>query len=173
MGVPAVDARRKLGRVPNIEDPDFEPREGAPPGFRAFRARVGYELDSERIGASVWKLPPGESAYPYHFHYSDEELVFVLSGRPTLRTPEGTRVLEVGEAVRFPLGEQGAHQISNPTDEEVRFLAVSTNGAPDIVVYPDSNKVSAAERRPDGSGLRAYFELDGQVDYWKGETAPE
>ncbi len=132
--------------MPNIYDPNFEERDG-PPGFKAFRARVGYELGSERIGASMWKLPPGEAAYPFHFHYSDEELVFVLSGRPTLRTPAGTRTLEPGEVVRFPLGEEGAHQLSNPTDEEVRFLAVSTHGAPDIVVYPDSNKI-CAERAP-------------------------
>jgi uncharacterized cupin superfamily protein len=159
--------------VANIEDPEFQPREGAPAGFRAFRARVGYELGSERIGASVWKLPPGEAAYPYHFHYADEELVFVLRGRPTLRTPEGTRQLEPGEAVHFPLGEAGAHQIANPTDAAVRFLAVSTSGAPDVVVYPDSNKISASERLPEGGGLHTFFDLDTQVDYWKGESAPE
>jgi uncharacterized cupin superfamily protein len=159
--------------VPNIDEPNFEERAGAPPGFRAFRARVGYELGSERLGASVWKLPPGEAAYPFHFHYSDEELVFVLSGRPTLRTPEGKRELEPGEAVRFPLGERGAHQLSNPTEEEVRFLAVSTNGAPDVVVYPDSNKISASERLPEGGGLLTFFDIDSQVDYWKGEATPE
>src|ERR1700761_4910659 len=148
----------------NIEDPDWQLRDG-PPGFRAYRARVGYELGGERIGASMWKLPPGEAAYPFHFHYSDEELVFVLSGRPTLRTPAGTRELEPGEAVR--------HQISTPTDEEVRFLSVSTTGAPDIVVYPDSNKISASERRPEGGGLHTFFDLDSQVDYWEGESAPE
>ena len=159
--------------MPNIDDPDFEAREGAPDGFKAFRARVGYELGSERLGASVWKLPPGETAYPYHFHYSDEELLFVLRGRPTLRTPEGTRELEPGEAVHFPLGERGAHQVSNRTDEEVRFLAVSTNGAADVVVYPDSNKIGAAERLPEGGGLHTFFDLDSQVEYWKGESAPE
>src|ERR1700710_2571275 len=114
--------------MPNIEDPDFRPREGAPPGFRAFRARVGYELGSEGLGASVWKLPPGQAAYPYHFHYSDEELVFVLSGRPTLRRREGAGQLEPGEAIHFPLGEGGAHQVFNATEEEVRFLSVSTHG---------------------------------------------
>jgi uncharacterized cupin superfamily protein len=158
--------------VPNIFDPNFEPR-GGPDGFKAFRARIGYELGSDRVGASMWKLPPGESAYPYHFHYSDEEIVIVLSGRPTLRTPAGARVLEPGEAVHFGLGEDGAHQISNPTDEEVRFLAVSTNGAPDIVVYPDSNKISASERLPDGGGLHTFFDLGSEVGYWDGETPPE
>ena len=158
--------------MPNINDPNWTDR-GGPPGFRAQRARIGYELGAETVGTSLWKLPPGEAAYPFHFHYSDEEIVIVLSGRPSLRTPAGVRQLEEGEAVRFELGEAGAHQVFNPTGEEVRFLAVSTNGAPDVVVYPDSNKISASERLPEGGGLHTFFDLDSQVEYWKGESAPE
>lgn len=90
-----------------------------------------------------------------------------------MRSPEGVRELEEGEAVRFGLGEQGAHQILNPTDQPVRFLALSSNGRPDIVVYPDSDKISAAERRSDGSGLRVFFRRENQVDYWDGEGDPE
>jgi uncharacterized cupin superfamily protein len=157
--------------VPNIEEPDFELRDG-PPGFRAKRARIGYELGSEAVGVSLWELPPGEAAYPYHFHYSDEEVVIVLRGRPTLRTPEGERVLAQGEAVRFDLGPDGAHQIHNPTGETVRFLAVSSHGPPDVVIYPDANKVGVAERGPRSAGFRAYFDLDDQIDYWRGETPP-
>ena len=157
--------------MPNIEEPNLELRDG-PPGFRSKRARIGYELGSETVGVSLWELPPGEAAYPYHFHYSDEEVVIVLRGRTTLRAPEGERVIDLGEAVRFELGPDGAHQVHNPTEETVRFLSVSGNGRPDIVVYPDSNKISAAERPPHGPGLRTYFDLDHQVDYWQGETPP-
>jgi uncharacterized cupin superfamily protein len=117
-------------------------------------------------------MPPGEAAYPYHFHYSDEELVIVLSGRPSLRSPEGTRELEEGEAVRFPLGEEGAHQILNRTDETVTFLAISSHGRPDVVVYPDSDKVGVGERLPKGGGLRGFFPRDAAVDYWTGEKGP-
>jgi uncharacterized cupin superfamily protein len=157
--------------VPNIEEPDFVPRNG-PPGYRAMRARIGYELGSETVGVSLWELPPGEAAYPYHFHYADEEVVIVLRGRPTLRTPEGERVLEQGEAVRFELGPAGAHQLHNPTADPVRFLSVSSNGRPDIIVYPDSNKVGASERNPDGLGFQTFFALDDQIDYWQGEQPP-
>jgi uncharacterized cupin superfamily protein len=157
--------------VPNIEQPNWKER-GGPPGFRCQRARIGHELGSEAVGASLWKLPPGEAAYPFHFHFSDEEIAIVLSGRPSLRTPAGVRQLEQGEAVRFERGEAGAHQIFNPTDEEVRFLAVSSHGAPDIVVYPDSNKIGASERKPDGGGLHAFFDRDDEVDYWQSETPP-
>lgn len=154
--------------MPNIYRPTFEDGE-RPQGFRGRRARVGYELGSELIGASLWELPPGEAAYPYHFHYSDEELVIVLSGRPSLRTPEGTRELEEGEALRFPLGEEGAHQILNPTDAVATFLAISSHGRPDIVVYPDSDKIGVGERLPEGGGLRAFFRRSTGVDYWTDE----
>jgi uncharacterized cupin superfamily protein len=158
--------------MPNIYDPTFEEGE-RPDGFRSRRARIGYELGTERIGCSLWELPPGEAAYPYHFHYSDEELLIVLRGTPTLRAPDGRRRLEEGEAVAFPLGETGAHQLVNETDQTIRFLALSSHGRPDIVVYPDSGKIGVGERLPRGGGLRAFFPRDEAVDYWHGERPPE
>jgi uncharacterized cupin superfamily protein len=154
--------------MPNINEPEFEPGE-RPEGFRAKRARIGYELGTELIGASLWEVPSGEAAYPYHYHYSDEELVIVLSGRPTLRTPEGERELEEGEALRFGLGEEGAHQILNRSEEAVTFLAISSHGRPDVVVYPDSDKIGFGERLPKGGGLRAFFRRGDSVDYFDGE----
>jgi uncharacterized cupin superfamily protein len=155
----------------NINDPEFdEPRERA--GFRAERARLGYQLGTERLGLSLWQLAPGEVAYPFHYHLSEEELLIVLSGSPSLRTPAGWRVLEQGEVVSFPRGEGGAHQLANQSEMPVRFLAVSTNGEPDIVLYPDSNKIGASERLPRGGGLRTFFRLGDAVDYWEGEPPP-
>lgn len=156
----------------NIHKPSFEEGE-RPDGFRSRRARIGYELGTELIGASLWEVPSGEAAYPYHFHYADEELVIVLSGRPSLRTPEGIRELEEGEALRFPLGEEGAHQIVNHSEETATFLAVSSAGRPDVVVRPDANTIGVVERRPGGDGLRLYFKRDDAVDYWEGEHPEE
>lgn len=153
----------------DIYKPDFdEPREHD--GFRARRARIGHQLGTERIGISLWEIPPGQKAYPYHFHLAEEEALIVLEGSPSLRTPAGTRRLNAGEAIRFPTGEEGAHQVSNESEETVRLLAISTHGAPDIVIYPDSGKLSAAERLPDSDGRKHYFRLEDEVDYWDGET---
>lgn len=154
--------------MPNIDDPIFdEPREH--PGFRCKRARLGRQAGSERLGLSLWEVPPGEAAYPYHYHLTEEELLVVLKGSLSLRTPDGWRDLSEGEVVAFPRGEQGAHQLMNRTEQTVRFLSVSTSGEPDIVHYPDSRKVGAFERRKDGGGLRAMFLLADAVDYYVGE----
>lgn len=158
--------------MPNIADPDFdETRERD--GFRARRARIGYQLGTERLGVSLWELAPGQAAYPYHFHLGEEELLVVLAGAPRLRTPDGWRDLAEGEVVSFPRGEEGGHQIVNSSDAPVRFLAVSTNGDPDLIVYPDSGKLGAAERLPSGGGVRKWFRLEDAVDYYDGERPPE
>ena len=155
----------------NINEPLFdEPREH--PGFRCRRARIARQAGSERLGLSLWELPPGEAAYPYHFHYTEEELVLVLAGEPSLRTPQGWRELRDGEVVAFARGEHGGDQLVNRTEETVRFLSFSTSGEPDVVIYPDSGKLGAFERLPDGGGLRAMFRLSDTVDYHDGEQPP-
>jgi len=157
--------------MPNIREPDFDDARDHP-GFRALRARLARQAGSERLGLSLWEVPPGEAAYPYHYHLTEEELVVVLSGRPSLRTASGWRDLEEGEVVAFPRGEASVHQIVNRGDGTVRFLAFSTSGEPDVVVQPDSGKVGAFERRPEGGGMRIWFKGDDAVGYWEGEQAP-
>jgi uncharacterized cupin superfamily protein len=158
--------------VPNIEKPVFdEPREHD--GYRAQRARLSRQAGAERLGMSLWEVPAGEAAYPYHFHYTEEELLVVLEGRPSLRTPEGWRELEQGEVVSCPRGEGGGHQIVNRTDQTVRFLSISTSGEPDIVAYPDSGKLGAFERLPQGGGLSELFRLSEAVDYYDGVEPPQ
>ncbi len=52
------------------------------------------------------------------------------------------------------------------------FIAISSHGRPDIVVYPDSDKLGVGERLPSGGGLRAFFRRADGVGYWDGEKPP-
>ena len=156
----------------NLNQPDFDEPRGVE-GFRARRARLGRQLDSEKLGLSYWELPPGQAAYPYHWHMTEEELLVITQGAPSLRTPVGWRELEEGEVVSFPRGEEGGHQLVNRTDDTVRFLAFSTQPGPDIVMYPDSGKVGTFERRPEGGGFYELFRIEDAVDYHHGEKPPQ
>jgi uncharacterized cupin superfamily protein len=163
--------RREAVPMPNIFEPDFDQRREHP-GFRALRARLGWELGSEGLGVSVWEIEPGEAAYPYHYHLAEEELLVVLLGRPSVRTHGDWRELAPGDVLSFPRGPSGAHQIANWGDVASRFLVISTSGTPDLVVYPDSRKLGAFERLPDRVGVYEVFRLEDAVDYHDGERPP-
>jgi uncharacterized cupin superfamily protein len=163
--------RREASPMPNIFEPDFNQRREHP-GFRALRARLGWQLATQRLGASIWEIEPGEAAYPYHYHLAEEELLVVLLGRPSVRTDGDWRQLVPGDVLSFLRGPAGAHQLANWGDVTARFLAVSTSDTPDLVVYPDSNKLAACERLPDRAGLFEVFRVADAVEYHEGERPP-
>jgi uncharacterized cupin superfamily protein len=136
------------------------PEEGFPQRF-VVREVSGRERSADDlIGCALYEVEPGKQLWPYHFHYGNEEWVVVVSGTPTVRTPDGQRELRAGDVVAFAQGEDGAHTFYNRSPEPARILFFSTlrRGS---VVYPDSDKVGAG-------GL--YFRRSDAVDYWDGES---
>jgi uncharacterized cupin superfamily protein len=120
---------------PNLFDPDWE-FEGAREGDGVTRAaRIGAQVGGQRLGASLYELESGAMASPLHFHHGSEDMLFVLTGEPTLRTGTGDadeRVLATGEIVSFPAGRAGTHQILNRSDAPARVLICSTNDLPEV-----------------------------------------
>ena len=108
-------------------------------------------VGGDALGASVYELPPGGFVL-YHFHHGSEELLIVLRGRPTLRTPDGERQLEPGAVVHFPKGPAGARMLRNDTDEPVRFVMAGTRYSPEVVEYPDLGQVTAQSRHESQTG---------------------
>jgi uncharacterized cupin superfamily protein len=143
----------------NLHDDADWPPERERAGWRLRRKRLGGEL----IGASVYDLPAGQKTFPYHYEEGQEEWLLVVSGQPTLRTPEGERALAPGDVVCFPQGSAGAHQLTGPG----RLLMVSNLGLPKMAVYPDSDKVRVRWGESEDAALD--FRRGDAVDYWEGE----
>jgi uncharacterized cupin superfamily protein len=124
--------RSSLDRMPNVFEPDWDAERDEPP-FRWRRARLGRQAGSRDLGASLFEVPPGAATFALHAHYANEELIIVLSGRPTLTDRDGERRrLAPGDLVACPAGRAGAHRLDNETGEPVRVLVVSTMRAPEI-----------------------------------------
>ena len=158
----------------DLFDPDFDESSDRP-GFQWRRARLAREAGGEHLGASLFELPPGQALYPMHYHLGNEELLIVVDGFPSLRTPEDERVLERGEVVSFPRGASGAHQIVNRSDADARVLLISEMNAPEVVIRPESGKLSAFGTPPGYRGEdlvhKVFFERD-EVPLWEGEEPP-
>jgi uncharacterized cupin superfamily protein len=124
------------------------------------------------LGMSVYELLPRQTQCPYHFHHGNEELILVLRGRPTLRTPDGEEELEPGDVVHFPRGAVGAHHVVNRTEEPVRYVVADTKVSPEVVEYPDSGKLAAMARTESqrGGAIWTVHRLDGEVDFFDGES---
>jgi uncharacterized cupin superfamily protein len=151
-----------VSEVLNVYELAVEGDETDPPGYRARMGRFGPAIGAEQLGGSVYELDPGESVCPYHYEYPEEEWLLVLVGRPTLRDPDGEHELDPGDLVLFPEGPDGAHKVTNRTDEPVRILMLSTKTETAVAVYPDSGKVGVWP-------LGKLFRLADAVEYYDGE----
>jgi uncharacterized cupin superfamily protein len=140
--------------------------EGDPEGYHTAYARLGQILGAAMLGATIYELPPGQSICPYHYEYGNEEWLIVLAGRPLLRQPEGENELEPGDTVCFPNGPDGAHKVTNRTDELARVLMLSTKHQPNAAVYPDSDKIGVW---PGDERDTILVRRESNVDYWDRE----
>lgn len=150
----------------NLADPEFTYDEADPDGFHSGMFRIGTLLGAAETGASVYELPPGQALCPYHYEHGEEEWLIVLAGRPSVRHPGGVEQLDPWDAVCFPRGPDGAHQVRNDGDTTARVLMFSTVVLPTVTVYPDSGKVGVWTAAKDADGL---FRRADEVDYWDGE----
>lgn len=152
----------------NLHFLEAEYDESDPDGYRAGMVRLGKDLGAVMLGGSVYELPPGQSNCPYHYEYGNEEWLIVLAGRITVRHPGGEEDLDPGEVVCFPVGPDGAHKLTNKSEEVARVLMLSTMVEPSVAVYPDSDKIGVwpAPDRQDHILVRR----ESGVDYWDGEA---
>lgn len=151
----------------NLFDAQLEQSEEEhPAGYRGVGfLRLGERIGARLLGMTVYELPPGQSICPYHWE-TDEEWLFVLRGRPTVRVPDGEHELEPGDVVCFPAGPAGAHKVTNRTDEPLRVSILSTKRQPSVAGYPDSDKVGVWTDGVHGK----LFRLGEAVDYYDGEA---
>lgn len=158
-----------MSRV-NLNRPEWtDDGSGEPRPFDAKAFRFGPQLGAVATGTTLYELAPGQAICPYHYEYGEEEWLLVLSGRPSLRTPEGISTLEPMDVVFFPPGPEGAHRIDNHSDATVRVLMYSQIVHPGCSVYPDSDKIGiwpSPEHRED----RILVRRSSGVDYYDGEA---
>jgi uncharacterized cupin superfamily protein len=145
-----------MSRTPNVFGDEWEELDDWSGGGAKSTRLVERGPD---LGASVYELGPGNSS-AYHFHHGSEELLIVLRGRPTLRTPDGERQLAEGEVVHFPVGPDGAHGVRNDIDDAVRYVVAGIRVSPEVAEYPDRKQITAQARTGSQTGERLWLVHD-------------
>jgi uncharacterized cupin superfamily protein len=127
--------------------------------------RLGAAAGGQKIGCSLFELEPGKRAFPYHAHMANEEVIYVLAGEGTLRIGGQEVPVREGDYIAMPPGPECAHQLVNTSNAPLRYLCISTMQEPEVVLYPDSNKLGALANKT----RYGMFMLDKVVGYYHGE----
>ena len=155
--------------------PAFAPTGNAAERFDAKIGAIAPRIGAKKLGYNITAVPPGKSAYPFHNHWVNEEMVFILEGMGTVRIGSDKYPIRSGDVVALPPGgKEAAHEIINTGDEVLRYLAVSTKLSPEIGEYPDSEKFGIFAEAPAGLGgkprLFRFIGHESQsLNYWEGE----
>lgn len=127
-----------------------------------------------KLGISLYKLQPGKRAFPFHTHFSNDEAILVTKGTGTLRYGEEEIPMKEGDYVHLPAATGVAHQMINSSGDDLEYYCLSSMILPEVVRYPDSNKLAAAVYTIDGDGKPKEREFSilrhETVSYWDGET---
>ncbi|MCJ9429852.1 cupin domain-containing protein [Kordiimonas marina] len=151
---------------------DWMLREG-PGNYRIERRPLTPETHACNLGCSRYRLEPGKKSCPAHYHYGNDEAIYVLSGELTLLFDGQPHTLTEGDYVTLPRGTGDAHQLENRSLTPVEYLCFSTMEPADVIMYPNSGKIGVfGGGAPGGAesevSVRQWVK-DDAIDYWAGE----
>ena len=153
--MPKIDIRQAPTRTRSGYPEPFDE-----PCKRRHRVSLSEAGGLTQFGAHIITLPPGEWSSQRHWHSHEDELVYILSGHPTLIDNDGETVLAPGDVTTHPAGAANGHHMINRTGQDVRFLIIGThNPMADSCHYPDIDLVLPANGTPN----RIFTRKDGRA----------
>jgi uncharacterized cupin superfamily protein len=109
------------------------------------RTKLGDAAGLSQFGVNLLRLPPGAWSSQRHWHTSEDEFVYVLSGEVVLVTDAGEEVLRAGQAAGFPAGDTNGHCLQNRSDADARVLEIGTRVPGETAYYSDIDMVAYAD----------------------------
>ncbi|MGL4322241.1 MAG: cupin domain-containing protein [Paracoccaceae bacterium] len=91
-----------------------------------------------QFGAYVDVLMPGAASSNRHWHDSEDEFAYILSGQATLIDDDGEHPLAPGDAACWPHGCPNAHHLANDGTDPCAYLIIGSRVAGDICHYPET-----------------------------------
>lgn len=120
-------------------------------GLGADETNVSMALGLNQLGASYFEVKPGEAAYPFHAHYNEDELIFIVAGVGAYRFGDETLTVKAGDMLSAPAGgAEVAHQLTNSGDETLKYFCVSNLPEINVAELPDKGEVHIHSRREGG-----------------------
>ena len=117
---------------------------------------LGDLFGLKNFGVNLTTLPPGSVTALQHVHSVQDEMVYIIGGRPTLLLDGEAIPLEAGMVIGFAANGP-AHHIENRSESDCTFLEIGDRVKGDTVSYP-ADDIQAAM---DGDGKWQFTHKNG------------
>src|SRR6516164_9960513 len=101
------------------------------------RTRLGDPAGLTQFGVNLLRLPPGAWSSQRHWHTSEDEFVYVLSGEVVLVTNAGEEVLRAGDCAGFKARDPDGHCLQNRGTVDATVLEIGSRIPGESATYSD------------------------------------
>lgn len=120
------------------------------------RRKLGDAAGLTQFGVNLLRLKPGVWSSQRHWHFKQDEFVYVMEGEVVLVTNAGEEILKAGDCAGFKAGDEDGHHLQNRSSGDVLLLEVGTRVADDGATYPGIDLLHPVNGIP-----AMYTHLDG------------
>jgi uncharacterized cupin superfamily protein len=133
-----------LGTIPSRFGSGY-PKPFDEPCRRRERKALGDAAGLTQFGINLLRLPPGAWSSQRHWHTSEDEFVYVVSGEVVLISDSGEEILRQGDCAGFKAGKADGHHLQNRSNEDAMILEIGGRDANDAATYPDIDLLWSAQ----------------------------
>ena len=123
------------------------------PGAVRYTRSLGDACGLSTLGVHLVRLQQGDVSTEFHFHYQDEEWVYILSGRGVAEIGKKKYKIGAGDFMGF-VAVSKPHAMRNPFKPDLVYLVGGNRWPLDVCDYPRIGK-----RRYRMNGDNAYVDL--------------
>ncbi len=110
-------------------------------------------------------MPPGKESFIYHAHHSEDEWIYILSGRGFAEINDREYEVEPGDFMRFGIPPP-PHHLRNPFQEDLVYLMGGEKVRFDVGVFPRLGKRAIRD------GEEAYIVDESSLQaFWPGKES--
>jgi uncharacterized cupin superfamily protein len=100
---------------------------------------LSEQVGLERLGIHLLRIAPGKESFIFHTHHTEEEFLYILSGRGIAEIGDERFEVGPGDFMGFPTPSVG-HHLRNPFEEELVYISGGERRQVEVADFPRIGK---------------------------------
>ncbi|MBN1210815.1 MAG: cupin domain-containing protein [Myxococcaceae bacterium] len=100
---------------------------------------LSEQVGLRRMGFHLLRIPPGKESFILHSHQTEEEFIYILSGRGIAEVGDESHEVGPGDFMGFPTPSV-AHHLRNPFEQELVYISGGERHEVEVADFPSLGK---------------------------------